>query len=451
MEKGFVDLTVLVESLAEILLRDGVIGGDRERVRPELLAVPPKRSLRARHPGERNQGGESEPRENNPKRARSTSQLRDSPSNHENDTDLRKISVTVRVRLVADLHDSNHRPEHDQEPQPSRDRITAPSDEKDDERDCCQDRSGDSDAGQMNPRRVPRIKDGQIYGPESLAQIIDISDEGVTQAQKQGEPFDRLDGGVLSENCHEARGQAEHDEGQFLDDESTQRRPRLFKTTERPIIEQKEDERHADQHRLGHQTEREDRQDNGITAEAATAHITDVGRDRQNEKETAQYVLPLRHPRHRFDVQRMDRENRGHESAPPERARHLPEDKKEQRRGQGMNEDVGEMMAGWIEAVELRIHHVRNPGERMPVAGMDMAERPPDSIPTEPAIDPRVFEDVIAVVEIDEVVAERLSEDEPDECPEKDNNAERQPAIAGGNNRFCLVQVHAQPELWTGK
>ena len=101
------------------------------------------------------------------------------------------------------------------------------------------------------------------------------------------------------------------------------------------------------------------------------------------------------------------------------------------------------MMAGGIETVKLAIHHVRNPGERMPVAGMDMSERPHDSIPTEPVIYSRILEDVIAVVEIYEFVAERLSEDQPDKRSENADDGERQPAIPSGPNGLCLVHVHA--------
>lgn len=116
-----------------------------------------------------------------------------------------------------------------------------------------------------------------------------------------------------------------------------------------------------------------------------------------------------------------------------------------------MDNDIRKMMAGRIETIKLAVDHVRNPGERMPVAGMDMDEGPADAARRKAATDLRILEDVIAVIKVDEFVAQRLAKNEPGNRAEKNNDGERKPAIGCGAPRFCSLRFHSQPELWTGK
>ena len=66
-----------------------------------------------REPREWSQGAEGQNCENWTKRVRPSEQVGDGPREHEKDSDLRKIGITIGVRLVADLNDSNYRTEHD--------------------------------------------------------------------------------------------------------------------------------------------------------------------------------------------------------------------------------------------------------------------------------------------------------------------------------------------------
>ena len=96
---------------------------------------------------------------------------------------------------------------------------------------------------------------------------------------------------------------------------------------------------------------------------------------------------------------------------------------KKEHRGRRVEHQVGQMMARRLQTEELAIQHMGDPGQRVPVAGVHMGKRPNDSIQFEAAGDRRVFEDVIAVVEINELVVNRLAKDEPGEAAEKDATA----------------------------
>ena len=63
----------------------------------------------------------------------------------------------------------------------------------------------------------------------------------------------------------------------------------------------------------------------------------------------------------------MNRKNNGHESAAPERARHLAKDSEEENRGGAVKQHVGQMMPARIQAIKLAVQHVGKPCDRVPV------------------------------------------------------------------------------------
>ena len=65
------------------------------------------------------------------------------------------------------------------------------------------------------------------------------------------------------------------------------------------------------------------------------------------------------------------------------------------------------MMRGRIQAEQFAVQHVREPGERVPVAEVPVVEGPFHATPRETGLDGRVLGDVIAVVIDDEGVAAR--------------------------------------------
>jgi hypothetical protein len=62
-----------------------------------------------------------------------------------------------------------------------------------------------------------------------------------------------------------------------------------------------------------------------------------------------------------------------------------------------------------LQIEQLAIEHVRHRRQWMPVVGMNVSKRPQNSLPVQPSPDVFVSNNVNPVVEIHEVVADRLS------------------------------------------
>src|SRR4029434_2739137 len=111
----------------------------------------------------------------------------------------------------------------------------------------------------------------------------------------------------------------------------------------------------------------------------------------------------------------MDRKNRGDERAFPKRAGHRAKDKKEQDCGNVVEENVDQMMTCWLQTKNMKIGHVTQRGQRMPEICVTVGEHPFESVERETGRDVRVFVNVGIVIKVDEAVAKRLRENDPDE------------------------------------
>ena len=129
-----------------------------------------------------------------------------------------------------------------------------------------------------------------------------------------------------------------------------------------------------------------------------------VTQKREQREERAQNVFAFGNPRDRFDVQRMPREQRGDEGAWPDFSRQPEQKREKQRRVHRVKQDADEVVCAGIQAEELAVGHVRNPGERMPVAGVKGGERPAEVRPVQAVFDERIFGDVVGVVIVDKRV-----------------------------------------------
>src|ERR1700719_3292715 len=125
----------------------------------------------------------------------------------------------------------------------------------------------------------------------------------------------------------------------------------------------------------------------------------------------------------------MNSEKRRHEHAAPERARHLPEDEEKENRVRRVEQHIGEVMPARAEAVELAVQHVGKPGERVPVRRVRLGERPDNSFARQPAKDLRILIHIRAVIEIDELVMNRLAENQPNYRGQTKAEAGNDPAI----------------------
>jgi hypothetical protein len=102
---------------AEVEVGNGVAGGDVERVLEQGDAVVPDADLGRGQGGQRRQ-----PRQGGRDRRRpghAAQRLGQAPGDHQRDAYQRQIRVTVRVRLLADLHEPDHGHQHAEVPQPA--------------------------------------------------------------------------------------------------------------------------------------------------------------------------------------------------------------------------------------------------------------------------------------------------------------------------------------------
>src|SRR5262249_4424173 len=102
----------------------------------------------------------------------------------------------------------------------------------------------------------------------------------------------------------------------------------------------------------------------------------------------------------------MPAEQRCHTCAAPRCARESLQCQKEQDRVRRGEQQVGQVMARWMKAVNLAIENVRQPSERMPVARVE-AEGPYDSLPGKPRLHVRIFRHVLLIVIKQELMAKR--------------------------------------------
>ena len=125
----------------------------------------------------------------------------------------------------------------------------------------------------------------------------------------------------------------------------------------------------------------------------------------------------------------MDGEEGRHEGAGPETAGHLPQDQEEENGAGGVQQDIGQMVsAGMIQPVELAVQHVREPSQRVPVGGMELRKGPCNSLRGETSGHVWIAVYVLVVVTIDELMAERLAEDQGHRQQEEAADGEDGPA-----------------------
>src|ERR1017187_6075894 len=68
-----------------------------------------------------------------------------------------------------------------------------------------------------------------------------------------------------------------------------------------------------------------------------------------------------------------------------------------------MNENAGQVMVARVEAEQLTIQRVRQPGQRMPVRLFVRSQRPTNRLPTEAAGQVWISDHVLVIVDVDEV------------------------------------------------
>ena len=121
----------------------------------------------------------------------------------------------------------------------------------------------------------------------------------------------------------------------------------------------------------------------------------------------------------------MNGEHGRHECAWPKRTRHLFEHEEKQQHRYRVQQHISEVMAAGLEPEQLAVEHVRNRRERMPVPRMRMGKRAEYAGHRKSSVDDRVLININMIVEIDEIVPQSLTENEPSDCNQSEADIKR--------------------------
>ncbi len=90
-----------------------------------------------------------------------------------------------------------------------------------------------------------------------------------------------------------------------------------------------------------------------------------------------------------------------------------------------MKEHIRKVMPTGAEPEQLAIQHMRNTRQRMPVSRMKMGKCSNHAIDREALDDARIFININVVIEIDEIVPERLPKNQPDDGDQTETDKKR--------------------------
>ena len=329
-------------------MREVVVRHDLRGAPPERLAVLPEPDLGARRPRadpyERHGGGCAGEAGN----AQRGQHVGGAPGQGDQEADQREVREPIGHRLAADLHQADHRQQRDQVPEPADHQVRPPPARRD--RDT---RHGNEYHGGQQGRPLrdrPEGIEGREPGrPEHHLDVAHRRDRSIREALDDGHCFKPLHPADLQ--CggegHRAAGQGQHEQRHLLHRqprEGAARSRRVLEAgphrrtraepVERPDVEQQQHQRQRHQRRLRHQAEREAGDHRRVADAAGDPHVPEVRPEREHPEPAAQDVLALGHPRYRFDVQRVNGEQRGDHRAPPGMARHSAQDCEQEQRGQ---------------------------------------------------------------------------------------------------------------------
>src|SRR5436190_20867028 len=99
----------------------------------------------------------------------------------------------------------------------------------------------------------------------------------------------------------------------------------------------------------------------------------------------------------------MPSEKGGDDSAAPKRTGHEFEREKKQQSVSGVQQHIRQVMRARFHPEELHVQHMRQPRERMPVAGVAAGKGPLHILPAQTILNLRVGRDVGRVVEMNEL------------------------------------------------
>ena len=404
---GLVEPPLPGQGMREVALRAVVPRRHLQGMLPEGDAVAPVPDLRPRGDRAREDHGRRR-REDDVATGPAGDEVHRPPGHDDEESDGGDVGVAVRPGLAPHLHQPQDWYQSTEVPEPADGQVGMARRRAQGQG---RGRGEDGDGAEDLPRRRRRgigIDRGQAGGPDHLDRVRRVGQDGGGETaieRKDAKPLYRARV-PLDEHGDDARHESQSHQGQLLDDQPAPRGG-LRRAAERPEVEEEQDEGQGDQHRLGHEPQREEQDDQRVTARARPAHVDQIGPEGQEEEQPAQDVLALRDPGHRFHVQGMELEERGHERAPEERARHPQEQAEEEERVDDVKHRARQMVRAGVEAEELDVEHVREPRQGMPVPGVSGGQRPRYGSSVQPARHCGVLADVLGVVEVHELVVPR--------------------------------------------
>ena len=265
-----------------------------------------------------------------------------------------------------------------------------------------------------------RIQDRQIHRPEEDLQILQVRQDRIARPHPERILLQRPHRSPrpLDKESNGARRRRQQKKRDLLRDQRAH--PLPAETLERPEVDEQQHQRKRHQHRLGHQPRGEENQHHRVTPGGPLPDPPSVRPHRAQPEGGAQDVLPLRHPRHRLHVRRMNRKQRRHPEAAQPSSGQIPEDHEEQQGVENVQNQTRRVVTRRVQSEERHVGHVRQPRQRMPVRFVPRREGPLHPGPRQAVADDRVRIHVGVVVEDDELALEHRPQ-----CCERQQSEER--------------------------
>ncbi len=207
--------------------------------------------------------------------------------------------------------------------------------------------------------------------------------------------------------------------------------PGVPQPSQRPPVGQQQQEGEGDQHRFGHQAEGEEPQRRQVTRRRRAAQVPEPGHQRQHAEEPGQQVLALREPGHRLDPQRVEGEQRGDGQGDAPAAGQAGQQGEEEDGNERVDRDADQVMGAGVHAEQGHVELVRQPGDRVPVGGVQGGHGPANRGGGQAAGDGGVVGQVDGVVILQEGVATQRGEDGHDDQEERQGGRDFRPAWHG--------------------
>ena len=167
--------------------------------------------------------------------------------------------------------------------------------------------------------------------------------------------------------------------------------------------------------------------------------IAGISEQGEEEKESAEHILPFGHPGDGLHMERVQCKERGDKRAPPGGARQALEQQEQQGGIGGMEQQTDQVVPPCVKAEQLHVQQMRDPRHWMPVleAGVAGLKGPDQVSPRQALLHVRVGGHVAVVIIIDEIVPGHRPKSRQGHGAQQRANQQRAAAI--------LREVHYHP------